>query len=124
MTRPPSHLVAAWIALEDITLQSGPLIYAPGSHRMPWFEFDEDTVEFTQKSNAPEKRQASAEYRTRMIEEMNLEVTGIHGKARGRLHLARRPTPWRRAPLEDERSTRKSFVVHYSTADNYTSRRR
>jgi phytanoyl-CoA hydroxylase len=48
-TQPPSHLVAAWIALEDITLECGPLLYAPGSHRMPWFEFERDTVKLTQK---------------------------------------------------------------------------
>ena len=80
---------------------------------MPWFEFDDDTVEFAQKASAPEKRQAWTEYRTRMIEEMNLEVKAVHGKARRRLHLARRPTPWRRAG-RGRAVTRKSFVVHYT----------
>ena len=34
-TKPPSALVAAWIALEDIHPESGPLVYVPGSHRLP-----------------------------------------------------------------------------------------
>ncbi len=122
VTRPPSHLVAAWIALEDITPQSGPLIYAPGSHRMPWFEFDDDTVEFAQKASAPEKRQAWTKYRTRMIEEMNLEVRSFTAK-RGDAFIWHGGLLHGGAPVEDERATRKSFVVHYSTADNYTSRR-
>ena len=47
---------------------------------MPWFEFDDDTVEFAQKASAPDKRQAWTKYRTRMIEEMNLEVRSFTAK--------------------------------------------
>ena len=38
-TRPPLNLCAAWVALEDVSADSGPLKYMPGSHRLPWFEF-------------------------------------------------------------------------------------
>ena len=40
VTDPPSHLLASWVALEDISPDSGPLAYVPTSHRLPWFEFD------------------------------------------------------------------------------------
>src|SRR5205085_22775 len=33
------HLLAAWIALEDIHPASGALAYVPGSHKIPFFEF-------------------------------------------------------------------------------------
>ena len=36
---PPSHLFAAWVALEDVTAESGPLLYVPKSHRLPFYEF-------------------------------------------------------------------------------------
>jgi phytanoyl-CoA hydroxylase len=36
---PPSDLLAAWIALEDIAPDSGPLMYVPGSHRLPYYQF-------------------------------------------------------------------------------------
>lgn len=35
----PSHLAASWIALEDVTLDSGPLYYYPGSHKVQKFNF-------------------------------------------------------------------------------------
>lgn len=34
-TAPEGYLIAAWIALEDISLESGPLHYYPGSHKLP-----------------------------------------------------------------------------------------
>src|SRR5262249_21172006 len=32
-------VVAVWIALEDVSADSGPLRYYPGSHRIPAFQF-------------------------------------------------------------------------------------
>jgi hypothetical protein len=40
-TYPLGYLAAAWIALEDITPESGPVVYYPGSHRLPYV-FAED----------------------------------------------------------------------------------
>jgi phytanoyl-CoA hydroxylase len=122
VTKPPSHLVAAWIALEDITPECGPLLYAPRSHRMPWFEFERDTVNLAQKAGAVEKRAAWAEYRKKMIEEMNLEVKAFTAK-RGDVFIWHGGLLHGGAPVKNERSTRKSFVVHYSTASTYRSRR-
>lgn len=36
-THPLGYLAAAWVALEDIHPDSGPLFYYPGSHRLPYF---------------------------------------------------------------------------------------
>ncbi len=38
-TRPASHLLTAWVALEDIEMEAGPLYAVAGSHRLPLFEF-------------------------------------------------------------------------------------
>jgi hypothetical protein len=35
-TYPLGYLTAAWIAFEDINPDSGPLVYYPGSHRLPY----------------------------------------------------------------------------------------
>lgn len=32
---PPLFMCGVWIALEDVTLDAGPLVYWPGSHKMP-----------------------------------------------------------------------------------------
>lgn len=35
-TYPLGYLIAAWIALEDMSAENGPLFYYPGSHRLPY----------------------------------------------------------------------------------------
>jgi phytanoyl-CoA hydroxylase len=123
VTAPPSHLLASWTALEDITPDSGPLIYVPGSHRMPWYEFERDTVTLpASEKHDRETRDSWVEFRTHMIDEMKLEVKAFtcrrgdtfiwHG---GLLHGG--------LNVNDGRATRKSYVVHYSTAAHYTRRR-
>lgn len=32
---PPTYMCGVWVALEDIDLQNGPLVYYPGSHKLP-----------------------------------------------------------------------------------------
>ena len=41
VSRKPLNLAAAWIALEDVTLGAGELIYYPGSHRFDHFLFSD-----------------------------------------------------------------------------------
>ena len=57
MTDPASHLLASWIALEDITEDSGPLAYVPGSHRLPYFEFTPGSV--VRPEEIPAERKAA-----------------------------------------------------------------
>jgi phytanoyl-CoA hydroxylase len=119
-TSPVPHLLAAWIALEDITPDSGPLFFLPGSHRLPWFEFQENSVALT-----PKTRARQAEYQS-WIREV----------------LAREPREWKQlvcrrgdvmiwhaglmhggSKIQNPATTRKSFVVHYSTSATYRQRR-
>ena len=121
VTEPPSHLIASWIALEDITPECGPLLYVPGSHRMPWFEFDDDTVALGKKAGARDKRVDWALQRKKLIDEMHLEVKAFTAK-RGEVFLWHSGLLHGGARVENPSSTRKSFVVHYSTATTYRSR--
>ena len=34
-TEPPGLMCGVWVALEDIDMDCGPLVYYPGSHRLP-----------------------------------------------------------------------------------------
>jgi hypothetical protein len=36
MTEPPGYLIGVWVALEDVDESSGPVVYLPGSHRLPY----------------------------------------------------------------------------------------
>lgn len=40
-TEPQGYLIAAWIALEDIGADQGPLVIYPGSHRLPFVSTDD-----------------------------------------------------------------------------------
>jgi ectoine hydroxylase-related dioxygenase (phytanoyl-CoA dioxygenase family) len=120
VTQPASHLVASWTALQDVTPDCGPLLYVPGSHRLPWYEFDDDSVAMPQDVSQQVRAGWRDHFRGQLAD-MGLEVqefTCSRGDAfiwhAGLLHGGRAVT--------NPASTRKSFVVHYSTAVHYTSR--
>jgi ectoine hydroxylase-related dioxygenase (phytanoyl-CoA dioxygenase family) len=43
-TYPLGYLAAAWLAFEDIVPESGPLVYYPGSHRLPYVFADDVAI--------------------------------------------------------------------------------
>jgi hypothetical protein len=45
-TYPSGYLVANWIAFEDIKANSGPLVYHPGSHKLPFLTAEELSIDF------------------------------------------------------------------------------
>jgi ectoine hydroxylase-related dioxygenase (phytanoyl-CoA dioxygenase family) len=117
---PPSHLAASWVALEDITPDSGPLLYAPGSHRMPWFEFEPDRIDMGDK--ALTKQVEWRKFRDQVCEEMGLEAKPFTCQ-RGDVFLWHAGLLHGGAPVQNPNATRKSFVTHYSTSAHYNSRR-
>jgi len=107
---PPNFLVGVWIACEDIAPESGPLLYYPGSHRVPlWGAFD----------NYPETSLKTCDAAARAAYEAHLE------RARSafpeRVFLGRKGDAlfWHGmlihggAAVEKPGLTRKSFVLHY-----------
>jgi hypothetical protein len=117
-TNPAGHMVASWIALEDITPESGPLVYVPGSHRFPWFEFAPGTIE---ADGDKKKRFAFQLQLKRLLEERNLEPQTFTC-SRGDVFLWHAALVHGGQPVEQRERTRKSYVTHYSTAANYHSR--
>ena len=54
-TYPLGNLIAVWIALEDISLENGPLFYFPGSHQLPYVlnpQFENGSTTFRIEDNA------------------------------------------------------------------------
>jgi ectoine hydroxylase-related dioxygenase (phytanoyl-CoA dioxygenase family) len=37
-TIPPGYMAGVWVALEDMNLENGPLVYYPGSHKLPYIQ--------------------------------------------------------------------------------------
>jgi hypothetical protein len=107
-TYPLGYLTAAWIAFEDIHPDSGPLVYYPGSHKLPYvFSKDVGLGDFDLKREgyAP-YHQKYEPYMQDVIAKQNLEPHYFHarkgdtliwhanllhgGSARGNLEYSRR----------------------------------
>ena len=120
VTDPPSHLLASWIALEDITPDSGPLAYVPGSHHLPWYEFEPGSVVCNQ-GVSPERRAEFRDWTQAQMRERGLEVAPFTCR-RGDAFIWHAGLVHGGTPIENPAKTRRSFVVHYCTAAHKTSR--
>ena len=81
-TYPLGYLTAAWIAFEDIHPNSGPLVYYPGSHRLPYvFSKDAGISESDYKQAGYAAYQEKYEPFIRgLIDEHQLEPHYFHAK--------------------------------------------
>ena len=96
-TFPQGYLIAAWFALEDISLEQGPLSYFPGSHRLPYItnsDYENTNNRFMLDGDANKKYEEKAQ---EVIRQNNWHGNLIHGGE----------------PMLNKELTRKSFVVHY-----------
>ncbi|MGA0557435.1 phytanoyl-CoA dioxygenase family protein [Larkinella sp. VNQ87] len=111
----PSHLAAAWIALEDIKPGSGELHYYVGSHKIKKFnwgngifftnESTKNPTDFGHYLNA-ECERLGFEKKTLLINKGDVLIWHaalVHGGE----------------PIRNENLTRKSYVCHYSSALGY-----
>jgi hypothetical protein len=117
----PALLAGAWVALEDVQPESGPLFYYPGSHRLiAKHVFENGTV--LAESDGPHIR-AFEEYLEGECERLGLERVVFTPRKGDVLiwHSALVHGGSRRA---DPALTRKSMVSHYSTRGAYPFDRR
>ena len=120
--RPPAHLVASWFALEDIRPGSGELHYVPGSQKAPYFEFEPGRYFFDHKKDATERAREAERWDLERCAERGLKEEALLCK-QGECLVWHHSLLHGGSPLDDERKTRKSFVVHYTSAANMPSTR-
>jgi Phytanoyl-CoA dioxygenase (PhyH) len=65
---PPTYMCGVWLALEDIDMNNGALIYYPGSHRLPVV-----TMEDVAPAPGPEFYHLYEEYVAKLVKEKNLK---------------------------------------------------
>lgn len=111
-TEPKGNLIAAWIALEDIHTDNGPLIYYPGSHKLPYIlngTYDHGGNRWMIGNDAYGRYEEEVQ---RMIDQHGLKPQEFHAKKgdvliwHGNLYHAGKP-------ILREGATRKSMVVHF-----------
>jgi hypothetical protein len=113
----PSHLAAAWIALEDIDPDAGPLFYFPGSHKIPKFDFGNGILHKGGESlRSPDQFEKYLENKCdqlgipkqKLILKKGDLLVWHAALAHGGCSITSNPP-----------KTRKSLVVHYSTKQAY-----
>ncbi len=116
-----SHLIGCWVALEDVTADSGPLFYYPGSHRLPKFDWGDGSLRFDgQDDSQVEDFDA---FLATSCAEAGLDRLTFHAR-KGDVFLWHAALVHGGSAAADRALTRKSFVVHFSTREGYPRDRR
>jgi hypothetical protein len=115
------RLVAAWIALEDISSESGPLAYVPKSQRFPFYDFGRGEYTYDPSRHSSADVEAAMAFYSAELERSRLPVRQFIA-ARGEVLIWHSALMHGGSPPIDEERTRKSLVVHYSTLSSQSSR--
>jgi ectoine hydroxylase len=114
-TEPRGFLVGAWVALEDIDPDAGPVFYYPASHRLPYVMTEDLGIE-NGGLVTPDKDPAYYEKIERLVADSGLEPVEFTASAGDVLvwhaNLLHGGRPVRRAA-----ASRRSMVAHYFAAD-------
>jgi hypothetical protein len=113
-TYPLGYLTAAWIAFEDIHPDSGPLVYYPGSHRLPYV-FSKDVgiseQDFQQEGYASYHARYEP-YIQSLIAQNGLEPHYFHAR-KGDVLIWHANLLHGGSARRDLQRTRKALVCHY-----------
>lgn len=120
-TGAPLRLLAAWIALEDIHPDSGALVYVPGSHRLPYYEFAPGVYEFDGRTMGAAEAAAATAFDDEQARRHGLEPR-LFTPRRGQALIWHASLRHGGSPVRDPARSRRSFVVHFSTAGTYPLR--
>jgi ectoine hydroxylase-related dioxygenase (phytanoyl-CoA dioxygenase family) len=105
-SQPAGYMCGVWVALEDIDMDSGPLVYYPGSHRFPELSMRDLGLEFD-RSDYPAYTRAVAD----QIEREGLEP--VYGTIKKGEALLWASNMLHGGAPTDRSRTRHSQVTHY-----------
>jgi phytanoyl-CoA hydroxylase len=105
--RTPHSLIAAWIAFEDIHPASGPLVYFPGSHRIPLYTFNDATHHASRGEIADWFDYIDVQLRLRGLRERTLLAR------KGDVFISHADLVHGGSSIADRKRTRGSLVCHY-----------
>lgn len=117
-TEVPGHLLAVWIALEDVHPDSGPLRYIPGSHRLPAYEFRPGVFRFDPSLVGEPEMASEQAWLQEQISARKLKPALLDAR-KGEVLFWHAGLYHGGEPIRDPSRTRRSLVVHYSTRSSY-----
>jgi hypothetical protein len=113
-TNPLGYLAAAWIAFEDIHPDSGPLVYYPGSHKLPYV-FSKDVgiseKDFREEGYGPYHARYEP-YIQSLIQQHGLEAKHFHAK-KGDVLIWHANLLHGGSSRKNMQLTRKALVCHF-----------
>ena len=110
-----NKLVASWVALEDVNSDNGPLIYYPGSHKIPPYIFEDGTLVRTDK-----ERPLCEKYIYDEIEKRKFKPIEFHAK-KGDVLIWHAQLFHGGEQIKNNDLTRKSFVTHYFRKEDFSA---
>jgi phytanoyl-CoA hydroxylase len=116
---PLAHLAASWIPLEDISPDSGPLAYFPGSHKIDvsgFFDWGGGSILLDPES-AREPQELS-DYLTQRLREHNIEPR-VYCPRKGDALVWHGNLSHEGSRIANDALTRKSYVTHFSSYAAY-----
>lgn len=116
----PSHLIGGWVACEPADAENGSLLYYPGSHRIPLFDFGDGSVLY--KNDDPKKIDAFETYLQEQCSKLQKPL--ILDAKKGDVLLWHGALVHGGSLTKQKERTRRSFVTHYSTQRAYKKDRR
>jgi ectoine hydroxylase-related dioxygenase (phytanoyl-CoA dioxygenase family) len=106
-TKPPGYMCGVWVAMEDIDMDNGPLVYYPGTHKLP-----EVTMQDVGVEPDPSNYTDYELYIRKLIEDRGLEPE--YGTIKKGQALIWSANILHGGALQRDKSrTRKSQVTHY-----------
>ncbi|RXK60485.1 phytanoyl-CoA dioxygenase [Lacibacter luteus] len=115
-TYPLGYLIAAWVALEDIHADSGPLFYYPGSHKLPYL-LNDDFANYSTRFKLGTKHYSDYEDVTEeLIEKSGLSYETFLPK-KGDIFIWHANLIHGGMPVINPALSRKSMVIHFYAKD-------
>jgi ectoine hydroxylase-related dioxygenase (phytanoyl-CoA dioxygenase family) len=111
----PLELAACWIALENVKPGSGELMYVPGSHRYPDFDFGPGRKHWNSEADGPEPHDRWALWIIEEAQRRGLETQTFHAK-KGDILIWHADLAHGGCPIQDPSLTRQSLVGHFCPA--------
>jgi phytanoyl-CoA hydroxylase len=120
VTNPVSTLFAAWIALEDIVIESGPLSFVPRSHRIPYMPLNTGDIIFHDPQATAEARDAHVKDMFAQMARASLTPKPFLAK-RGEIFVWHGSLVHGGGQVQTPIRSRESLVIHFDAARNRKS---
>jgi len=111
------NIFACWMALEDVEIGNGELIYYPQSHQLPIYEFSEGSSHWIRKRDGIYANEHYVEWLGHALNENRFEEKHFLAK-KGDCIIWNANLVHSGSPIQNKAATRYSLITHFCLAKN------